>query len=86
MFLFRNRHLINYPNERIVEYINSLSEDIQKNVERSITDPAVKETLKLASLMNSISEKTHELPLVIKLKAEQESIPDALKTHGVNFT
>lgn len=81
---------MNYPNERIVEYVNSLSKDIQKHLEESITDPNVKEVLKLANLMSRISDqnmdekKPQELPLVLKLKCETD-VPDTTKTNNVNF-
>lgn len=87
MVNFRHHHLTEYPAEKIIEYVNLLSADIQKNVENSITDPIAQEHLKLANLMSSIAdnEKPQELPLVMKLKSESHKIPEALKTNDVNF-
>lgn len=87
LIIFRHRELTDYPEEKIIEYVNLLSADVQKNVENSITDPKAQENLKLANLMSSIAEndKPQELPLVMKLKSESQKIPEALKTNNVNF-
>lgn len=57
-------------------------------MEKSIIDPEAKKVLDMATLMSNIcdNEKPNELPLVLKLKAESNLIPSALKTHGVNFS
>lgn len=83
---YRNRYLEKYPPEKIIMYVNSLSADVQKHIE-TINDPDTNETTKLANLMDSIcgEEKSQELPLVLKLKAESQFIPFSIDTHGVNF-
>ena len=84
---FSNKNLTKYTAEKVIDYTNSLSADIQRNVELSIKDDRSKEIAKLANVMNSISgsEKSQELPLVTKLKAESDDVPDLCATNGVNF-
>lgn len=85
---FRNKYLAKYPPEKIIEYVNCIAADIQKHIEKSIVDPEAKTVLDMSTLMSNIcdNEKPNELPLVLKLKAESNLTPNALKTHGVNFS
>lgn len=84
---FRNRHLEKYKEGKIVEYVNAVAKDVQKNLEACITDQNVKEAMKLANVMSSIcdNKKPHELPLVLQLKAETDPIKSFLKTNNVQF-
>ena len=84
-----NRHLKNYSKEKIIEYVNSVSADVQKKVEESITfdDPEADEVMKLANFMSSITNRpiSQEVPLVLKLKSQSDAIPEAFFTQNVNF-
>lgn len=64
-----------------------MAKDVQKHVEKTTTDSEFKNIFELANLMNTISdgEKPQELPLMLKLHSESETIPAAPKTNGVDF-
>lgn len=85
---FRNRQLSHYPKERIIDYVNRLSSDIQKNIDESVEDLGEAEVLNLANFMSNIDDnrKPQELPLIMKLKSESDRLPSAIKTHNVNFS
>lgn len=88
IILNRNRYLQKYPPEKIIEYVNSVSGDIQKYIEASIDGSDAKETFQLVHLMTNIcnEEKPQELSLALKLKAESDKIPPSIDTNGVNFS
>jgi hypothetical protein len=81
-----NKYLKEYSEERIINYVNSLSADVQRNFDE-IDDEKVKEVCKLANLMGSISDKerSHEIPLVVKIKSEADEISNQCATNKVNF-
>jgi hypothetical protein len=64
-----------------------VSSDVQKKIESSIEDPEAQQIFKLAELMSQIcdNDKPHELPLVLKARAERNSMPDSMKTNGIQF-
>jgi hypothetical protein len=83
---FSNKHLQKYTKERIIEYVNTMSSDIQRNVDLESEDLESKEIIKLAILMSSVSDnaKPKELPLVLKIKSESDG-PNSWSTNQANF-
>jgi hypothetical protein len=81
-----NKNLKEYSEERIINFVNSLSADVQRNVNET-DDEQVKEACKLATLMGSIcdKERSHEIPLVVKIKSESEELSNQCATNKVNF-
>jgi len=85
---FSNRHLQDYPKERIIEYVNAMSSDIQRNVD-CCRDADAKQIIRLSNLVSNITEindRTKEVPLVMQLKAESAKIPQNYETSNVNFS
>ncbi|CRL00272.1 CLUMA_CG013545, isoform A [Clunio marinus] len=83
-----NRCLYDYPEKRIIEYVNNLSIDIQKKVEESMkVNQDDKEIFEFARFMSKISgkKKPQELPFVMKLMSESDNIPHDTFTNNVNF-
>lgn len=76
-----------YPEEKIVQFINSIAGDIQKGVENEITDEVASSAFQLANIVNDIGnkQKSQELSMAMKLKAEDPNIPADICTHGVDF-
>lgn len=75
-----------HPPERIIEYVNTVSADLQKQIDESITDPDSKAIIKLANLMPVINnQKLSELPLVMKLKSASENYVEMHATNNVDF-
>lgn len=59
---------------------------MQRNVDISLQDEEAKEIIELANLMSSITnDKSQEVPLLLKIKAESDEIPDLCSTNNVNF-
>lgn len=59
---------------------------MQRNIDFSLENEKAKENIKLANLMSSITnDKSQEVPLLSKIKAESDDIPDLCSTNNVNF-
>lgn len=77
-----------YTPGKIIEYVNTVAKDVQKNIEATTTVSDVKEVIKLTNVMSSICDfkKPHELPLVLQVKAQTTPVKGFLKTNGVQFS
>jgi hypothetical protein len=72
-----------YKREQIIEFTNGLAADIQKHINSTIKMQNTKEISNLTKVLNDLTtEKPQELPLVIKLHSETESV---FTTENVNF-
>lgn len=76
-----------YSEDRIVGFINSVAADVQKGVEAELVDEEASNTFQLANVVNGIGnkQKSQELSMAMKLKAESIEIPHDVFTHKVDF-
>jgi hypothetical protein len=82
-----HKHIGDFTSERIAEFVNCVSSDVQKKIEQSIEDPEAQQVFRLAQLMSQITdnEKPQELPLALKARAESKNQPELMRTNGVQF-
>ncbi|CAO1325674.1 unnamed protein product [Diamesa hyperborea] len=81
------KRLQEYPPERIIDYTNILSSNIQNAIEDTIEDPEVQNMIKLAKNMESFTkgDRADELKSVTKLLSQSDKIENFRTTNNVDF-